>query len=64
MQNPTTIAVFGAGGNMGTRVTNALKDEPGYRMLNVEKSEQGRTRLRERGSRSPSKRMPCGMPTW
>ena len=49
MQNPTTIAVFGAGGNMGTRVTNALKDEPGYRMLNVEKSEQGRTRLRERG---------------
>ena len=49
MQNTTTIAVFGAGGNMGTRVTNALKDEPGYRMLNVEKSEQGRTRLRERG---------------
>ena len=48
MQNTTTIAVFGAGGNMGTRVTNALKDEPGYRMLNVEKSEQGRTRLRER----------------
>ena len=46
MQNPT-IAVFGAGGNMGMRVTNALKDEPGYRMLNV-KSEQGRTRLRER----------------
>src|SRR5215207_1787758 len=49
MQNTTTIAVFGAGGNMGTRVTNALKDEPGYRMLNVEKSEQGRTRLHERG---------------
>jgi D-apionate oxidoisomerase len=45
----TTIAVFGAGGNMGTRITNALKDEPGYRMLNVEKSEQGQTRLRERG---------------
>src|SRR5215216_6504505 len=41
MQNTTTIAVFGAGGNMGTRVTNALKDEPGYRMLNVEKSERG-----------------------
>ena len=49
MQDTTTIAVFGAGGNMGTRVTNALKDEPGYRMLNLEKSEQGRTRLRERG---------------
>ena len=49
MQNTTTIAVFGAGGNMGTRVTNALRDEPDYRMLNVEKSEQGRSRLRERG---------------
>jgi D-apionate oxidoisomerase len=49
MQDTTTIAVFGAGGNMGTRVTNALRDEAGYRMLNVEKSEQGRTRLRERG---------------
>src|SRR3712207_984943 len=49
MQDTATIAVFGAGGNMGTRVTNALRDEPGYRMLNVEKSEQGRTRLRERG---------------
>jgi hypothetical protein len=49
VQDTTTIAVFGAGGNMGTRVTNALKDEPGYRMLNLEKSEQGRTRLRERG---------------
>jgi hypothetical protein len=49
MQDTTTIAVFGAGGNMGTRVTNALRNEAGYRMLNVEKSEQGRTRLRERG---------------
>jgi hypothetical protein len=49
MQNTTTIAVFGAGGNMGTRVTNALKDDPDYRMLYLEKSEQGRTRLRERG---------------
>ena len=49
MQDTTTIAVFGAGGNMGTRVTNALRNEASYRMLNVEKSEQGRTRLRERG---------------
>ena len=49
MQSTTTIAVFGAGGNMGTRVTNALRDEPDYRILNVETSEQGRARLRERG---------------
>jgi D-apionate oxidoisomerase len=45
----TTIAVLGAGGNMGTRITNALKDDPDYRMLYVEKSEKGRARLRERG---------------
>ncbi len=44
-----TIAVIGAGGNMGTRITSALKDDPDYRMLCVEKSEHGRTRLRERG---------------
>ena len=45
----TTIAVFGAGGNMGTRITDALKDDPDYRMLYVEKSEKGRARLREQG---------------
>jgi D-apionate oxidoisomerase len=45
----TTIAVFGAGGKMGTRITDALKDDPDYRMLYVEKSKKGRDRLREQG---------------
>jgi hypothetical protein len=49
MQTSTTVAVFGAGGNMGTRVTNALKDDPDYRMLYVENSRRGRDRLRDRG---------------
>jgi hypothetical protein len=49
MQTGTTIAVFGAGGNMGTRVTNALKEDPDYRMLYVEPSAPGRARLADRG---------------
>lgn len=48
-QRVTTVAVFGAGGNMGTRITNALRDEPGYHMLYVEPGDRGRTRLLERG---------------
>lgn len=45
----TTVAVFGAGGNMGTRVTNRLKGMPGYNLLSVEEGEQGQRRLQERG---------------
>ena len=43
------VAVFGAAGSMGTRVTNALNDDPDYRMLYVESGDAGQTRLRERG---------------
>ena len=43
------VAVFGAAGSMGTRVTNALKDDPDYRMLYVEADVAGQDRLRERG---------------
>lgn len=45
----TTIAIFGAGGNMGTRACNALRDDPDYRPLYVETGEAGLARLRERG---------------
>jgi D-apionate oxidoisomerase len=44
----TTIAVFGAGGSMGTRACNRLGDDPAYRLLCVEAGEVGRQRLRER----------------
>lgn len=45
----TTIALFGAGGHMGTRIVNQLKDDPAYRMLYVEVSEAKRTQLQQRG---------------
>lgn len=43
------VAVFGAAGSMGVRVTNALKDDPEYTMLYVEAGEAGQARLREKG---------------
>ncbi|MDX2153180.1 MAG: phosphogluconate dehydrogenase C-terminal domain-containing protein [Bryobacteraceae bacterium] len=45
----TKIAVFGAAGNMGTRVLNALGGLPQYQLLCVEGNERGAERLRERG---------------
>jgi len=44
----TTIALLGAGGKMGCRITDNLK-ESGYRMLYVEISEAGVKRLQQRG---------------
>jgi hypothetical protein len=46
---PTVIALFGAGGKMGCRITDNLKDAPDFQMLYVEPSESGLTRLRQRG---------------
>ncbi|MCI0745996.1 MAG: PH domain-containing protein [Verrucomicrobia subdivision 3 bacterium] len=45
----TTIALFGAAGNMGTRICNALKSDPEYRLLPIESAEEGRAKLREQG---------------
>jgi D-apionate oxidoisomerase len=45
----TTIAVFGAGGNMGTRLTNTLKGHPEYRLLCVEADAKRHAGIRERG---------------
>ena len=45
---PTTIALFGAGGKMGCRLTDNLKDS-GYRMRYVEISDDGIENLRARG---------------
>jgi ketol-acid reductoisomerase len=44
-----TIALFGAAGKMGTRISNNLKDAPEYRMLYVEPDETGQARMCERG---------------
>jgi flavin-binding protein dodecin len=44
-----TVALFGAAGKVGTRITNVLRDDPDYRMLYVEAGEIGLARLREMG---------------
>lgn len=44
-----TIALFGAGGKMGARLTHNLKDHPEYRMLYVETGAAGLARLAESG---------------
>ena len=45
----TTIALFGAGGNMGIRVVRALKGDPEYTLACVEPGEAGKARLLEFG---------------
>ena len=43
------LAIIGAGGNMGRRVTRALKDHPEYQLYLVEPSEIGRAKLADLG---------------
>jgi hypothetical protein len=45
----TTIALFGAAGKIGTRISGRMREDPAYRMLYVEAGEAGMARLRERG---------------
>jgi hypothetical protein len=49
-----TVAIFGAGGSMGTRASHALSSDTGYRVLHVEPGSAGRQRLEERGIRCVS----------
>lgn len=44
-----TIAIFGAAGNIGTRLSTRLKNAPGYRVLHVEKGAEAEAKLRDRG---------------
>ena len=43
------LTLVGAGGKMGTRITDALADDPDYDVRHVEPGEEGRDRLRDRG---------------
>lgn len=45
----TTIALMGAGGKMGCRLIDNLRDHPDFEMLYVEVSEPGRARMQEKG---------------
>ncbi|HIG53306.1 MAG TPA: semialdehyde dehydrogenase [Candidatus Handelsmanbacteria bacterium] len=49
MTEKTTVAIFGAAGSMGTRSSNALKNDSIYHVLYVEAGEKAMARLRERG---------------
>lgn len=43
------VAVLGAGGNMGRRISGALKDQAGYNLRLIERSDHGRELLAELG---------------
>lgn len=45
----TTIALMGAGGKMGCRLTDNLKEHPNYEMLYIESSDAGIERMAQRG---------------
>ena len=45
----TRIALMGAGGKMGCRITDNIKDLPQYEIFYVEVSEQGKANLAQRG---------------
>lgn len=45
----TRIALMGAGGKMGCRITDNIKDLPQYQIFYVEVSEQGKANLAKRG---------------
>jgi 3-hydroxyisobutyrate dehydrogenase-like beta-hydroxyacid dehydrogenase len=53
MTHPQTpklkVALMGAGGKMGCRITDNLKDLPDYDVRYVEVSPEGQARLAERG---------------
>lgn len=44
-----TVALFGAAGKMGSRISDKLKTNDDYRLLYVESGQAGEARLRERG---------------
>jgi len=45
----TTVAIIGAAGKMGTRISSRLDEDPAIQLLFVEGTEAGLERLRERG---------------
>ncbi len=45
----TTLAIWGAAGNMGTRTSNAFRNDPDYRILHVEPVAAGQEKLKQRG---------------
>jgi D-apionate oxidoisomerase len=52
--NPKTIALLGAGGKMGCRITDHLKDHPAYTLRYVETGPRGLAQLADRGLKPTS----------
>lgn len=45
----TSLVLLGAGGKMGLRITDQLRDDPAYAVRHVEPADEGRSALREWG---------------
>ncbi|MCL4797794.1 MAG: NAD(P)-binding domain-containing protein [Bryobacteraceae bacterium] len=56
----STIAIFGAAGNMGTRVSRTLAAAGGHELLYVEATEAGIEKLRARGHEPTPADVACG----
>src|SRR3712207_9193207 len=48
----TQVALLGAGGNMGRRITRSLRDSSQYKLRLIEPSERGRTLIEQAGLRT------------
>jgi len=48
-EEPQSVALLGAGGKMGRRITDRIGDDSAYDIAHVEPAEEGRARLAERG---------------
>lgn len=55
----TTIALFGAAGKIGTRISNRLRDDAAYQTLYVEAGEGGIARLQANGLEPTPKKEAC-----
>jgi D-apionate oxidoisomerase len=52
----TEVAILGAGGNMGRRITRGLRESPGYHLRLLEKSDRGRQLIEEAGGQVVSQK--------
>ena len=55
------IAIFGAAGSMGTRASNALKNNPEYQVFHVEGNAAGEAKLQNRGIEPTAKQEAIAM---
>ncbi len=59
----STVALVGAGGKMGCRITDNMKKQTAYRMLHVEVAPAGLANLAKRGVAAVARPRRCPRPT-